>query len=347
VFFVDSPRGLASVFFYSLWLSRRFARLFFAGALLGKIHMEFWRAVSLGWAFSLGCSGCGGASAPAATSAESAPAAPPALSPNAPAAGGTQIAPALSSPLTLSFPRSSTPWLGVELKATQPAQAGALVSLVFPGSPAAKAGLAAGDVLLSIDGLPVQGPTDVATAVQKRRVGAALPLTFLRAGASRLVRVDLEGMPEFEDRIRLAFVGRPAPEIAGVTTFQGETSALSEVRGQVVVLEFWASWCGPCRLVSPTLDRWHRLYKPQGAEVIGITVDAPAEGAEVARHTGMSYTLAHDPAGRATRTYLASQVPMLVLIDKHGVVRDVMVGASPTRLADVEKLLQALLEEPG
>jgi thiol-disulfide isomerase/thioredoxin len=200
---------------------------------------------------------------------------------------------------------------------------------------------------LALDSVTPENPGDVARLVQAKRVGDALPVLLSRAGQSRLLRVELEGTPEYEDRLRLAFVGRPAPEIAGVTTFQGETSSLGEVRGHVVVVEFWASWCGPCRFVSPVLDQWYRSYRPRGAEVIGITVDPPAEGVEIARHTGMSYTLAHDPAGRTTRSYLASQVPMLVLIDKRGLVRDVVVGTAKKRLEALEQELVRLLEEPA
>ena len=250
------------------------------------------------------------------------------------------------APKTL-FPRSSTPWLGVELKAVEPKQAGVLLSQVFPHSPAAAAGLRGGDIMLTIDGAVLTDPGDVYSLVVQKRVGDSVPVVFMRNGSSKLVRVELEGTPEAEDRLRLTLVGRPAPEIAGVTTFQGATSALADARGQVVVLEFWASWCGPCRLVSPILDRWQRTYGPQGAEVIGITVDAPATGAEIARKTGMSYTLAHDPEGRATRQYFASQVPMLVLIDKRGLVRDVLIGVSSSRLLQLEKLLQELLAEPA
>jgi peroxiredoxin len=150
-------------------------------------------------------------------------------------------------------------------------------------------------------------------------------------------------MPEFEDRLRLSLVNRLAPEIAGVATFQGEASSLRELRGQVVVLEFWASFCGVCRFLGPRLDQWHRTYSPQGAEVVGITVDPPGVGLEVAARTGMSYTLASDTESKVSRTYLASQIPVVVIIDRQGVVRDAMVGYSEGRLQETEALIKKLL----
>jgi peroxiredoxin len=231
------------------------------------------------------------------------------------------------------------------LRATQPDQAGVEITRFLSGSPAVKPKLMAGDVLLTMDDTPAETPTDEANWVRAQRSEETFPLTILRGGASRLVRTQLEGMPQFEDRLRLALVNRKAPEIMGVATFQGDASSLRELRGQVVVLEFWASYCGVCRFLAPRLDAWHRTYNPQGTEVVGITVDTPEIGRRVAARTGMSYTLASDPDSRISRAYLASQIPAVVVIDRRGVVRDAMVGYSEGRLRETEELIEKLLED--
>lgn len=248
-------------------------------------------------------------------------------------------------PIVLRYPRSPTPWLGVELRATEGARAGVEITRVLAGSPAAKAQLRAGDVLLTLDDTPADSPVDVANWVRSQQSEETFPLTILRKGSPRLIRAKLEGMPQFEDRLRLALVNRQAPEIAGVATFQGDASSLRELRGQVVVLEFWASYCGVCRFLAPRLDAWHRAYNPQGAEVVGITVDTPEIGRRVAARTGMSYTLASDPDSRISRAYLASQIPAVVVIDRKGVVRDAMVGYSEGRLRETEQLIEKLLDD--
>lgn len=243
------------------------------------------------------------------------------------------------------FPRSETAWMGVQLRATEREQAGVEVVRVFSGSPAEKAGLLAGDTIVSLGGTPVLQPTDVADWVVDAGPGGRHPVGILRAGEQRMFRVRLEGRPDFEDRLRLELVGRPAPEIAGVATFQGEASSLAELSGQVVVLEFWASYCGVCRILAPRLDSWHRTYQPQGAQVVGITVDSPQLGLQVARRTGMSYTLATDPGAEVTEKYMATQIPVVIVIDRDGIVRDAMVGYSERRLSETRALIEKLVAE--
>lgn len=271
----------------------------------------------------------------------------PAASPSPPSPDSVASAgsPDSSTTVTLRHERAPTSWLGVELRATAPEQAGVEVVRVLGGSPAEHARLRAGDLLTSLGGQAVIRPADVSDLIQAQPPGTTLPVGFLRDGQAHLARVHLEGMPDFEDRLRLAFVGKRAPEIRGVVTFQGDVASLKELRGQVVILEFWASFCGVCRVMAPMLDEWQRLFAPQGAQVFGITVDPPDLGLQVARRSGMSYPLASDPDGRVTRAYQASQIPTIIVIDKNGVVRDAMVGYSQERLLETKELIQSLLRE--
>lgn len=259
------------------------------------------------------------------------------------AASESQMAPPSTA---LIYPRSAKAWLGVEMRASPRGEAGVQLRSIFPGSPAARAGLQPEDVLVSLNGQAALSPDQVADWVEAQAVNTAVAVGVRRRGQERLLRVELEGAPVFEDRVRLALVGRRAPEIEGVLTFQGEPATLAELRGKVVLLEFWASFCGVCRYLSPQLERMQRVYRPQGVEVIGITVDPPAVGAEVAAQMAVSYTLASDGEGRVTRSYYASQVPLLVLIDQKGHVRDLMVGLSAPRMKQLEEQMLALLKDP-
>lgn len=223
--------------------------------------------------------------------------------------------------------------------------AGVVVISVFPHSPAARAGLSAGDVLLQLGGEPVANPEQVMSWVAKRRAGDSAPVLIQRGIETRLLRAELEGAPDDEDRQRLRFIGTQAPDWGPTVTLQGPWTQLSETRGRVVLIEFWASYCAACRYLSPTLEAWHRRYRPEGLEVIGITVDTPELAQEVSRALGLSYTLLVDSSGDAMRNYSAHQIPMIFLLNRSGVVEDVMVGASDARASELETKFRKLLSE--
>jgi peroxiredoxin len=246
--------------------------------------------------------------------------------------------------IPLLHPRKTASWLGLELHARPRDEAGVEVRSVLRGSPSYGV-LEAGDVLLSLDGETVNAPVDLVKALHHHEPGTSVGIGFLRGGKQRLTSVLLEGAPEVEDRARLEWIGLEAPEIASVVTFQGETASLAEMRGKVVVLEFWAKYCGVCRMMAPLLDDWHRTLAPAGLRVVGITMDTPADGAEAAAESHMSYPLASDPHGDITKSYHATQIPMLLILDRRGVVRDVVIGYSTPRLRATEKLLDELLRE--
>lgn len=255
--------------------------------------------------------------------------------------------PASSStpPIQLRHPRGKTPWLGVELRKNSPHEAGVQVTRVLPGSPAERSRLQPGDVLLSFGATTLNSPSEVAQAVRDQQSGTRLPLAFLRGKSNRLVQVELEGMPDFEDRLRLAFVGRSAPPINGVVAFQGDVASLKDLEGEVVLLEFWATYCGVCRILAPTLERWQHAYSSRGMTVLGITMDDPGMALRAARRDGMTYALASDPDSRITKKYSASQIPAVLVIDRRGFVADVMVGYSPERMLETEALIERLLAQ--
>jgi len=260
-------------------------------------------------------------------------------------AAATGSAPTTQSAIPLLYPPKPFVWLGVELKSRDPGQPGVLVERVLPGSPAEQAQLQAGDVVLYLGQAPLNTPETVSAVVREQNAGSSTPLIIERDGEQRLVRIVFQLMPEFEDRLRLAFIGRPAPEISGIVAFQGDVASLRSLKGQVVVLEFWASFCQACRLLGPTLDEWHRSYLSRGAQVVGITVDLPQVGLEVARRAQMGYPLGSDPDAEITRSYMASQIPTLFIIDSQGIVRDAIVGYSEERLSGVRALIERLLNE--
>lgn len=238
-------------------------------------------------------------------------------------------------------PVSTRGWLGVALG---PDPKGAVVDRVVPGSPAKQAGLETGDVITSVAGEPIKGPSDVVRIVAQHEKGERLPIGLVRDGEARLLPVVLAGRPVDSDITRMSFVGQPAPELGVLKTVKGSvTPTLQALRGKVVVLEFWASWCAVCRFMVPTLNEWQARFGPQGAVVLGVTVDSVTVASTAANQLGMSYSLASDHEGTATQAYAANAIPTLFIIDKKGTVREVIIGYSEAELAQAEALIDRLL----
>lgn len=154
-----------------------------------------------------------------------------------------------------------------------------------------------------------------------------------------------EGPESLKDKPMLRF---------DMTSLKGEKLSNDSLKGKVVLIDFWASWCGPCRAVSPIMQTLHDRYRDKGLVVIGAnTSERDATGArlktkdkaeEYSREHKFTYTFtyANDDLARASKV---RGIPTMLVLDKKGVVRNVMVGSSPTLQRDLEAALKPLLAE--
>ena len=141
-------------------------------------------------------------------------------------------------------------------------------------------------------------------------------------------------------------VGAAAPSF-GATTLTGDSISLADLGGKVVLLNFWATWCAPCRHETPFLDSLHAQRGPDGLEVLGVSLDAgDARGDVVAfvEEYGVGYTILVDPQMRAMDRYKVLGLPASFLVDREGILRWMRYG--PVSATDREFLdaLESVLQ---
>lgn len=120
--------------------------------------------------------------------------------------------------------------------------------------------------------------------------------------------------------------GQPAPDFA-LRSMEGPNLRLSELRGHVVMVNFWATWCGPCREEMPRLNDIYRLYHGVGFDLLGVNMDDVNDRATgMARTLGVTFPVLFDESKSVARAYSVSTMPMTVLIGRDGTVRYIHQG---------------------
>jgi peroxiredoxin len=136
-----------------------------------------------------------------------------------------------------------------------------------------------------------------------------------------------------------------APDFT-LRTLDGRNLRLAEQRGQVVMVNFWATWCGPCRDEMPHLSRLHEKYRAAGFVMLGVNVDEDAKLAEkLATKLAVKFPVLPDSDKRVSKLYDLSAMPSTVLIDKDGKVRFLHRGYRSGLEETYEKQIRELLKE--
>lgn len=142
-----------------------------------------------------------------------------------------------------------------------------------------------------------------------------------------------------------AVVGQAAPAVSLPSLSGSGDISLESLRGKVVYLDFWASWCGPCRVSFPQLEVLRNELGGDGFEVFAINVDEQeADALKFLEAVPVSYPLVRDAAGTTPQTYGILGMPTGYLIDREGIVRDIHQGY---RKSDGEKLRAAIVQLLG
>jgi peroxiredoxin len=143
-----------------------------------------------------------------------------------------------------------------------------------------------------------------------------------------------------------------ADELSGVapafalTSSDGSAVSLADLKGQVVMVNFWASWCGPCRQEMPHLEALHQRYSSLGFTLLGVNVDKDgADAREFLEETPVSFPVLFDPESQVSELYEVVAMPSTVLVDRNGNMRFIHHGYKPGYENDYQAQIRALLRE--
>jgi thiol-disulfide isomerase/thioredoxin len=135
-------------------------------------------------------------------------------------------------------------------------------------------------------------------------------------------------------------LGAPLPSIR-VEGLSGKDIDVSSYRGRVLLLDVWASWCGPCKQELPMLDDIARRLKARGVDILAVSVDQDRSNVDkfLRNHGRWALTIAHDPAGAIADRLQPDKMPTSYIVDRAGIVRYVNAGFVPEDAPTIEKRL--------
>ena len=137
--------------------------------------------------------------------------------------------------------------------------------------------------------------------------------------------------------------GTLAPEI-GLKDLSGRGVSIASLKGKVILVDFWASWCAPCREELPVLEALYKKYRAKGFEIVGVNLDqSPDNVQRFLSGTPLSFRVVHDRGRAVAGRYAPTKMPSSFLIDRKGIVRHVHAGFRAADRRELEQHIAALL----
>jgi thiol-disulfide isomerase/thioredoxin len=199
----------------------------------------------------------------------------------------------------------------------------------------------------------------IAVMHELRQIAMSIPSGNLyKQALKRLLQIAPPNIDPFKD-VNEGTTATNPPEITVNEWIDQQPTKLADLRGKVVLLDFWATWCSPCRVTLPRLQKWHDTYKDQGFVILGLTTfNGRAEGKELTRpqelvylrdfkkRFSLSYGFAVSDEEDNDHNYMVVSIPTTFLIDRRGVVRFISIGSSDVEATALQKMIKKLVDEP-
>jgi len=144
-------------------------------------------------------------------------------------------------------------------------------------------------------------------------------------------------------------VGSKAPDFKALTLDSvPKEKSLADYRGQVVMINVWATWCLPCRVEMPSIEALHKDYGPKGLKIVAVSIDDPGTDPGIrafAKQYGLTFEILHDPKGQITDLYDISGYPETFIVGRDGVIRKKLMSATDWNSPEARALVDRLLTE--
>lgn len=226
-------------------------------------------------------------------------------------------------------------WLGVGLEALSEEEQSSLqldfpavrVRKVYRDSPAMKAGVELGDLVLRVGQQPIRtGVQQMVSEVQKHQAGQEVSFLFVRKGVEMEKVIPLDAFPDTRALLENEWKGRAFPNLVFESLQSGESVVIPRESGRYVLLDYWATWCGPCRLAAVTLDELRHRISEQTLFIAGISTEERAIQEVYQRNNPAPYPLWIDKDKLISSEIGAGSLPTFILIGPDGNVLRMGVG---------------------
>lgn len=158
------------------------------------------------------------------------------------------------------------------------------------------------------------------------------------------------GVKLFGDELYPVGVGSTAPAFKANDVHSGATRTLADYKGQVVLLNVWATWCLPCRVEMPSMEELYKAYGPRGVHIVAVSIDDAGTEDSIrayARGLGLTFEILHDPTHAIERAYQTTGYPESFVIDRSGVIRRKWISAADWNAPSSRALFDELLGTPA
>lgn len=235
----------------------------------------------------------------------------------------------------------ANPWLGLAFKQEPYKDQIALkVAGVHPSSGALESKIQNGDLIVKINGKKITGLNVVKSELSAAKTGQKVALEIVREGKTKKVNVKLTERPDDISSLTGSSIGSKALAFQQNFYRNGEKR---KSKPKVTLLDFWATWCGPCRQTLPIVGRLYEKLSSQGFEVIGVSTEQLSVLEQFYKEHPSPYPLYRDVTGEMNRHYGISAIPTLMLLDENGYIQKVWPGV-PSEKA-LEKAIRDAMKE--